>query len=126
MADTADLDELARKYLDLWQEHLNAIAADGETMDVLARTVALMNSGAAAFATAANGISEDDNSSSGSGSTAAASTDRPKTADVTSGNANPDMDECLKRLAVLEQRVADLEDVKTEKPKKQKPVASKR
>lgn len=123
MSDTADLDELAIKYLELWQEHLNAIANDGETMDVLARTVALMNSGAAAFAPAAQGNSDDENASSGSGSTAATTEDRPKTAAASSGDADPDLDECLKRLAALEQRVAQLEDNKTKKSKKQKPAA---
>ena len=51
-----DLQDLARRYLDLWQDHLKAVATDRDASETLARTMALMSSGAqdlaASFASA--------------------------------------------------------------------------
>jgi hypothetical protein len=113
MSDTPDLDTLARNYLDLWQEHLNTISRDGETMDVLARTVALMNSGAAAFATAAKDYSPDEHSTGASGT----SNGEPETSGLSPEPSDPDLAQCLERIAALEQRVADLERKKPGKAK---------
>lgn len=50
MAKPPDLDALARRYLDLWQEQLGGVSKDAEAAEVMARTIELMNAGAAAFA----------------------------------------------------------------------------
>lgn len=120
MPDTPDLDKMARNYLDLWQEHLTTISRDGETMDVLARTVALMNSGAAAFASAAEGYTPDgrtpgdekpaDTKSASNGVT------KPETTGPAHEPASPDLTQCLERIAILEKRVADLEEARRKKP----------
>lgn len=50
MSDAPDLEALARRYLDLWQDQMAAMAADPAMMEALSRTFALMTQGAAAFA----------------------------------------------------------------------------
>lgn len=116
MPDTPDLDEMARNYLDLWQEHLKTISQDGETMDVLARTVALMNSGAAAFTAGAKGYAP--NNETTGADTQADNITRPKTAGASPEPAGPELAQCLERIAILEKRVADLEKFQ---PRKSKP-----
>jgi hypothetical protein len=103
-----DLQELARRYLDLWQDHLNAVARDADTSETLARTMALMNSGAQAFAEAAN--------TSTNTADAKATDDEPPTANdgavpvaVAPGNPDPRLDEFNGRLAAVEKRIADIE-----------------
>lgn len=99
-----DMDELTRRYMDLWQDHLNAVAGDVETADVLARTLALMNSGAQAFAAAAQAAAQ------GPGGDAAAGTPAGSApAAAFDGGAGADLPELLERLAALEKRVAELE-----------------
>ena len=121
-SDTPDLDELARKYLDLWQEHLNALAENGETMDALARTVALMNSGAAAFTSTVAGKTSDDKT--GRDDTSGTDGVKPETPGAAHEPANPDMAQCLERIAALEQRVAELESPKRKRtPRKRSPAA---
>ena len=39
MAEPPDMNELAKRYLDLWQEHLTLTASDPETMDALGRII---------------------------------------------------------------------------------------
>ncbi|MEK9725800.1 MAG: hypothetical protein VW405_20275 [Rhodospirillaceae bacterium] len=99
-----DLDELTRRYMDLWQDHLNAVAGDVETADVLARTLALMNSGAQAFAAAAQAAAQ------GPGGDAAAGTPAGSApAAAFDGGADADLAGFAERLAALEERVAQLE-----------------
>lgn len=43
MADTPDLDDLAKRYLDLWQEQLRAMASDPETVASVSRLFAAMS-----------------------------------------------------------------------------------
>ncbi|WES32100.1 hypothetical protein [Varunaivibrio sulfuroxidans] len=50
MSDTLDLDALAREYIALWQEHLQSVANDPETLHMLTQSLDLMNSSAQAFA----------------------------------------------------------------------------
>ena len=40
MADEADLDELARRYLDLWQDQMSALAGDEDFADTMGRIMA--------------------------------------------------------------------------------------
>lgn len=53
MSDKPDLEKLARRYVDLWQEQLGALAKDPDMAEAMARTIELMNSGASAFASEA-------------------------------------------------------------------------
>jgi len=134
MSDNPDLDELARKYLDLWQQHMSALAKDGETAEVLANTIAMMNTGAASFADAMAGAvktaaeqtadtlvcppsgtgkgSEAENGSpeDGAGGTAGNGlVDGASAASLAHGEPSPDVDELLERIAALEGRVSRLE-----------------
>ena len=36
MPDTPEMEDLARQYTDLWQEHLNTLATDQDTTKVMA------------------------------------------------------------------------------------------
>lgn len=99
-----DLQDMARRYLDLWQDHLNAVAQDKDTAETLARTMALMSSGAQAFADSAKGATarDDDTSEPGANSGTTPSTDA-------SGGSDPRFDEFARRLAAIEERLAKLE-----------------
>ena len=58
MSEPIDLDALAKRYLDLWQDRLGGIAKDEKAAEIMAQTIELMNAGAATFAamaTAARG-----------------------------------------------------------------------
>lgn len=48
MADTPDLDDLAKRYLDLWQEQLRVMAADPETVASVSRLFETMSGASAA------------------------------------------------------------------------------
>jgi hypothetical protein len=48
MADTPNLDDLAKRYLDLWQEQLRVMAADPETIASVSRLFEAMSGAAAA------------------------------------------------------------------------------
>jgi hypothetical protein len=50
MIDAKNIDALARRYLDLWQKHLNTVTRDRETANMMARTMALISSGVQFFA----------------------------------------------------------------------------
>ena len=43
------MEDLARQYMDLWQEHLNTLASDQNRTKVMAQTMAMMTSGPHAF-----------------------------------------------------------------------------
>ena len=90
MAEPPDLASLAKRYLDLWQEQLIAMAADPELAESLARLLAgLMPPGWA-----------------GTVSGEPAGTPAPAAAP---GERGDQLDELLRRLAAVEERVAALE-----------------
>jgi hypothetical protein len=102
---TTDLEALARRYLDLWQEQVAAMATDPKVAEAVATGVALMNQGAATFAQAVNlktaakpGGKPDERDPAGSPSVAAAPDD-PRL----------DGDQLARRLAAVEERLAALE-----------------
>jgi len=134
MSDNPDLDDLARKYLDLWQQHMGTLAKDGETAEVLANTIAMMNTGAASFAdamagavrTAAeqtadsspyppNGTGKESGAGNGSPEDGAGGTaenglvDGASATSPTHDDPSPDVDDLLKRVVALEERVSQLE-----------------
>lgn len=52
MSDQADLDELARRYLDLWQDQMTALAGDEEFAKTLQQLTTAMGAAATAGSTA--------------------------------------------------------------------------
>ncbi len=97
-----DLQDLARRYLDLWQDHLKAVTEDAETSATLAQTMTLMSSGAQAFADAATKAAHNDQATDDEADGTAPAAAAPGDADV-----RPD--ELAGRIAALEKRVAELE-----------------
>lgn len=135
MSDVPDLEALARRYLDLWQEQMAAMANDPAVVEALSRTFALMTQGAAAFAHGADnaartpaGAASADGDSSHANPDGPASfspaeqpgvarphdrSGRPKAGTASTGAAsgNPGMDvsDLLRRIDALERRVAELD-----------------
>ncbi|MBL6932765.1 MAG: hypothetical protein ISR45_07435 [Rhodospirillales bacterium] len=112
MTEKHDLDELARQYLDLWQEHLSDMAGDGEMAEAVAKSIELMNGSAAAFARmmtdTASKEPRDSNNDDGLSSaiTQSSGTTAPG---PPSGNPDDVLDQFSRRIAQLEQRIAKLE-----------------
>jgi len=50
MADQPDLDQLAKQYLDLWQDHMQAMAADPQVAQTMSQMTQMMTGSATAFA----------------------------------------------------------------------------
>ena len=128
MPKPPDLDALAKRYLDLWQEQLGGITEDREASEVMARAVELMNAGAATFAamTAAANRSQSPfpfagpparRDATGADHDAAKPAPRPTrsgpagstAAAAARGGADDDVAELARRLARLEKRLAALE-----------------
>ena len=125
MADQTDIEKLAKDYMDLWQEHLTAASQDQNTAEIMAKTMAMMNSGAATFA---NAISNAAKSSGTSGemqqdpqndhgvtnSTRAekASSAGASPASLSPEHSDPVVDQLLERIALLEERITQLEQTR--------------
>ena len=104
MAQTPDLDELARQYLDLWQQHLGALAADAVVADTMAKTLELMNGSAAAFAQMAqHGTQQPGDTNHGGESSGTA------TVGAAPGRSDDDLGKLAGRIEELERRIAELE-----------------
>src|SRR5262245_23098380 len=95
--DPADVDRLARRYLDLWQSQLAGLAADQALTEQIARLFAAANTQVASFLQMAQGAHQHA-SSTGTQATAAAS-----------GHGADDVGELRKRVEALETRIAELE-----------------
>lgn len=104
MPDTPDMEDLARRYLDLWQENLNALAHDQDAAKVMAQTMAMMSSGAQAFASAAQSAA-----AAGSDHDHDPTSERAAPAAPVDGDPGLDVAELHRRLAALEGRVTALE-----------------
>ena len=106
---TDDLSVLARQYMDLWQAHLEALANDKETSEIMAKTMALMSSGAQAFAAAGrtDGGGNDDEFGQHGAQHGAAHGAAPVAA--ADGDPGVERAQLLERLAAVEGRVAELE-----------------
>lgn len=94
---TGDFDALARRYLDLWQGQLAGLAADQGLTEQIARLFAAANAQVASAIQAAQGASHA-NAASGSAPAAASP-----------GNGPDDVGKLAKRVAALEERIAQLE-----------------
>ena len=50
MADEPDLDQLAKQYLDLWQDHMQGMATDPQVAETMSQMTQMMTGSATAFA----------------------------------------------------------------------------
>ena len=50
MAEPPDIDQLAKQYLDLWQDHLKTMAADPQVAETMSQVTQMMTGSATAFA----------------------------------------------------------------------------
>jgi hypothetical protein len=126
MNEPPDLEGLARRYLDLWEAQLSALAGDPALAEQISRLVAAM--GSAGFAaTAAWSAAQGREQPRGSGSDAGAATGREPTGGTPAGAAPvspaPDdrdqrLGELARRLAALEDRLAALEQPPQRRPRK--------
>ena len=97
-ADPSDLEDLAGRYMVLWQEQLAGMACDPKATEAVARVIELMTAGWATFAL----LAQDRGNGTGTPGEAAAP-------GVTRGNGDGDMAELPRRISELEERVAALE-----------------
>jgi uncharacterized protein (DUF342 family) len=105
MKDTSpppDMQDLARSYLELWQDHLKAVAHDADISETLARTTALMSSVAEAFVEASS-------KAAGNEPGGASEADRATAAGAEPGGGDSFLDEFNGRIAAIEERVSQLE-----------------
>jgi hypothetical protein len=128
MSDKADLDELARRYLDLWQDQMSALAADKDFTEALQKLMTNMGLAAtagpdawsawpammaglnpAAFAEkSGHGQSGDRAGGRDGGSPGGSPAGAPSPAHASDGGLAR-LDEFARRLAALEERIATLE-----------------
>jgi hypothetical protein len=123
MADQPDLDQLAKQYLDLWQDHMQSMAADPQVTETMSQMTQMMTGSATAFAALAQqalnagkhpGQTREtqthDQADDGRGAAAPASggagTPAPGAAH---GGTDLDMAELARRLDGIERRLAALE-----------------
>jgi len=123
--DDLGLDDLARRYLDLWQDQWSALAADPGVADMVARSFGMMGPAAAGFAGFANMLAAQPNMTQNTPFTPNAPftmwggnarshgnhsppSPRATTAATSSQRRPDDMAELRDRLASMEQRIADL------------------
>ncbi|MGE0151069.1 MAG: hypothetical protein AB7R90_00520 [Reyranellaceae bacterium] len=111
MADETELQTLARRYLDLWESQLSAMAADSELAAQLGRLFAATNASLLAGVQAQSGAAagsrgtEREDGDAG-GNTAA---DRTAASAAARGDGAVDVAELERRIAALERRLDALE-----------------
>src|SRR6516165_8516280 len=91
MSEQPDLEALARRYLDLWQDQATALAGDAELARQLGRWLGLLQSGMT------NAVRS------------AAPSPGPASAAAAPGGGEPRLGELARRLAAVEERLARLE-----------------
>ena len=96
MADPPDMDALAKRYIELWQEQLSRMATDPSTTDAWR---AVFKAAAKNFGWTPDTVAT---------FTTAAQTGTPASA-TSSGDGGPDLTDVLRRLDALEQRISALE-----------------
>lgn len=105
MTDTPpppDMQDLARSYLELWQDYLKAAARDADISETLARTTALMSSGAEAFVEAAS-------KAAGNELGGVSEADRAATTGAAPGGGDSCLNEFNGRITAIEERISQLE-----------------
>lgn len=121
MADEPDLDQLAKQYLDLWQDHMQGMAADPQVADTMSQMTQMMTGSATAFAALAQQAMnagkqppkdtpsddhDDDGNAAAGPAGARAGAPAP---DPAHGGTDIDLAELARRLDGIERRLADLE-----------------
>ena len=112
MSDPTDVETLARRFLDLWQEQVGAAAGDPATADMvrrLAEATAATPATWLALWTGTAARAQHGGAHEGSGPNARPEAARPATAGVAPGDRDRDVAELAERVAILERRVAQLE-----------------
>jgi hypothetical protein len=130
MAESPDLAALARRYIDLWQDQLTAMAAD----PALAESTARLLQALVPVGWPPQQRPQDDDASIFSAATGFAkpgSKTGPKAAGAASGQRDGRVDELTRRLAALEKRLAALETGvrparRKPQPRAKRPAKSKR
>jgi hypothetical protein len=107
MTDAPDLEQLARRYMDLWQDQMAAMVNDPKLADSMAQAYRLVTTSAAAI-TQATGIKTRSGEAHESDKDNAPSTGTAPPA-VPSGVPGDDASVLARRVAELEERVARLE-----------------
>ncbi|MEE8202591.1 MAG: hypothetical protein V3R74_02415 [Alphaproteobacteria bacterium] len=102
MADAPDLDSLARRFLDLWQDQVAATVSDPALADWMARLLA-------APAGAVSGRGQPENEQEDDADAAAARPRGAAPAAAASGAGDGSVEQLARRLAACEERLAALE-----------------
>ena len=98
MNDAFNLNELTRRYLDLWQQHLLQTAKDPDLTADLAKIMEVIPGLSVAASSKMTETPIDE------------TTQRATTTATTSDGRNSDIDELRRRLAVVEERLVALEE----------------
>jgi hypothetical protein len=104
MDEPPDLETLARRFLALWQEQFLATAGDPELGASLARTMGLAGAALAPWGAMVQAMARGDD-----GDAAPAAADRTPAAPAPPGHGGDAVAELARRLAALEERLAQLE-----------------
>jgi hypothetical protein len=102
-----DLEQLARRYLDLWQEQVAAMATDPAVAEAVAHGIAMMSQGTAALVLAAQAAAKDQ--AGAHEPTSSSEPQRSAAAAAAPDDACGDPGRLEARLAAVEQRIAALE-----------------
>jgi hypothetical protein len=97
MSEPPNLEALARRYLDLWQDQATALAGDAELARQIGQWLSMMQAGMV------HGFQSPNTAKSGKAPAGAAP------AAAASGGGQPGLDELTRRLAALEKRLDRLE-----------------
>jgi hypothetical protein len=106
MAEPPDLDTLARRYIDLWQEQVAAMAADPEMSEIMGRLIQAMTAGPGAMMPWGFPAKQESDGKRQSNPPAAAGS---APARAPSDDGDHDVAELRERLAALEAQLARLE-----------------
>ena len=116
MVTPPEIDDLAKHYLDLWQEHLSGMAADPEWGAAMTRLFAAFISstmGPGGVPTGPGPFSAELGGHTGDAERPDTSKRSAPTAD-TPADGGPDIRELERRVAILEERLAQLADTNGE------------
>jgi hypothetical protein len=110
MAEPPDLAQLAKRYLDLWENQLTAFGSDPALLDQVARTVAAMGATLVAVSAAASHPAErQEETAHGRSRKEDARAARTPTASSASSDRDARLDELARRLAAMERRLTGIE-----------------
>jgi hypothetical protein len=109
MTDAPDMDKLARRYLDLWQDQVAALVNDPSLAESMAKAYTLMTRGATAFAAAAGLPVTPAKTEAHDTNVASPASPGPASTAVPPADPGFDAVQLARRVAELEERVVRLE-----------------